>query len=280
MTDVEVIFTKRQFYAIIYPRGDYMNNANIICDNCGAVCGPSSTYCPNCSASFIINDDPFFGEQVIEGVENADVEEFVDYHHKYYTRKFAKVTHKKFFLGINVPALIFGRFWYAFRKMYKVAIIYSITVILLSTALTAILPIVYKDEIYRYYSAQQTYKEYIAGGGESLMKIGNDTAGYASHPAYKYVSHELGSAKRSLRSIYAWMTVPFIIAEIIFRLMANYFYRNHVTKYAGVDNTKGGTSFWSAVLAIGIIDTIMSVIGAILALIPQVRDFALAITGM
>ncbi len=255
-----------------------MEKNNIICNNCGTACPPDSTYCPNCSASFIINDDPFFGEQVIEGIENKDVEAFVDYHHKYYTHKFNKVRHKKFFLQINIPALIFGQYWYAFRKMYKLAALFTVIAILISALMTVFIPIVFYDRVEEYKAANQAVGEYIDNGGVKTVKTGPNVSDTKTHPTYLKLITRQDDAKASLRAMHIWTFIPSIVFAIVIRFCANYFYRNRVRRYAGVDNSKGGTKFWMAVLFIGIVDIATTTLGFLVLFIPQVFEFYTIIT--
>ena len=134
-------------------------NEKKVCSNCGAVASKNDTYCKKCYYEF--KNDEEENLQVIEGIDNSTVREFVDKNYDYYREKFVRSGDKKFFIQFNLCAFLFGVHWFFYRKMYKVAIIYSAALILLSVLAAVVIPVVHRQDIKHYEVVREVRKDFI-----------------------------------------------------------------------------------------------------------------------
>ena len=131
-----------------------MKDAYIVCDNCGTKCHANDVYCKTCSHPLAD-----FTEQAIEGIDNQELRQFIGKNSEDYIKKFKK---KKgdWFLQINFAALLFGVTWFFYRKMYKVASLYTVGMLLLSMLLSIAVPTLFKADVEAFYAAEEAYTEY------------------------------------------------------------------------------------------------------------------------
>ena len=244
-----------------------MDNKFIVCDNCGAKCSAGDTYCKKCHYTFpIVSNEP-----AIEGIDNEQLENYIDWHSEYYVKKFAK-TKSKWFIQLNFAALLFGPTWFFFRKMYKVALIYVAILVLMPLVSILTFCTVFSADIDGYFAAKQAYNDYTETYWDTY------DFGEEHSPQYIKLSKELSAAKDKLKLIYFVGSVPVFIINILFRLFGNAFYKNHII--LNIDEGKGGTSakwaIWSLVIA-NVVSTILSIL---INLIPSVFRFGEAINSL
>ena len=247
-----------------------MNDKFVVCDNCGAKCNVADAYCKSCSHTLSRSDN--LGEQIIVGMEDAELKNQIGKNADYYINKFAK-SKKKWSIQINFAALLFGPAWFFYRKMNKIAVIYAAILILLSSLLTLVLPTVFKADVERYYDAKQTYSDYINSGGEvNLYKEPPySTVVIGTHPTYKKIRDNLDDAQNKIRLIEFLITAPVFVINILFRLFANAIYKNHIA--LNINCNKNGVSMKNAVVGLGLMNLIMFVVSLLLNQIPAVSQF-------
>ena len=260
----------RLFYVIITQSGDAMNDKFIVCDNCGAKCDIDATYCKTCSHTLSHSD--YFDDQIIDGIENSELKNYIGKNSDYYIEKFAKKK-SKWFIQLNFAALLFGPIWFFYRKMYKFAIIYAAILIALSSLLTLVLPTVFKTDVERYYSTKETYSDYINSGGETLLykEPPYSTVVIGIHPTCQKLRDNLYDAQNKIRLIEFLITVPVFIINLLFRLFANSIYKNHII--LNICSNNNGVSMKSAIGGFILVRFVMFIVSALLSQISVVAQF-------
>ncbi len=253
-----------------------MNKETKICNNCGAVCDISDTYCLKCLQSFEEQDEA--DKPIIAGIDNEDLKNFIGKKSEYYLGKFDKARNKKVFIQFNLSALLFGPTWFFYRKMYKFAMIYAVILLSFYFGLSVAMPVIFEADVDRYYDAVETYNDYVNSDAETY--IYDRTDGYSimlgKTPEYQEICDNLDDANGRISLIKYLITVPVLVVNIAFRLFANCFYRKYVTSNIN-SSSKGGTSDMAAILGLIGINVVKYAISFLLLLIPQVFYFQNAI---
>lgn len=235
-------------------------NENKICSNCGTVCSFNDTYCKKCYYEF--KNDEEENLQVIEGVDNSTIREFVGKNYDYYREKFIRSGDKKFFIQFNLCAFLFGVHWFFYRKMYKVAIIYSAVLILFSVLASVIVPVIHSQDIKHYEVVREVRKDFINNDKDYYHYTDeNGNSQWEMTTEYKRVSRDYDALKKKLLNAWVWTMVIGNILNFAFRLFANCIYKRHIINHA--EYNEGGTSFGAVVighLANGAVETAVSYI--------------------
>lgn len=247
-----------------------MNDKFIVCDNCGAKCDIDDTYCKACSHTLSHLD--YLYDQIIDGIENSELKNYIGKNSDYYIKKFAKKK-SKWFIQLNFAALLFGLAWFFYRKMYKFAIVYAAILILLSSLLTLVLPTVFKADVERYYGAKETYSDYINSGGEVYLyeEPPYSTVVIGKHPTFQKIRDNLNDAQNKIRLIEFLITVPVFIINILFGLFANSIYKNHIT--LNICSNNNGVSIKSAIGGLILVNFVMFIVSTLLSQISVVAQF-------
>ena len=220
-------------------------NEKKVCSNCGAVAGKNDTYCKKCYYEFKSDEEENL--QVIEGIDNSTVREFVDKNYDYYREKFVRSGDKKFFIQFNLCAFLFGVHWFFYRKMYKVAIIYSAALILLSVLATVVIPVVHRQDIKHYEVVREVYQELIKSDKAYYDYVDENGYGHVEKtPEFAKVSEDYGNLQKKLRNTWLWTMAIGNLFNFGFRLFANCIYKRHIITHAEYD--EGGTSFGAVVI--------------------------------
>ncbi len=244
-----------------------MSNKFIVCDNCGTKCNLDDTYCKVCSQTLTRSDN-----QIIDGIENAELKNYIGKNADYYIEKFTG-NKGKLFVQFNIAALLFGPTWFFYRKMYKFAAIYAAILILLSSLLSLIIPMVSKSDVERYYVAKETYTNYLNSGGEvNLYKEPPySTVPIGIHPTFQKIRDDLDAAQNKIRWMEFWIAAPVFVINILFRLFANAIYKKHITENIHANNN--GVSMKSAIGGLVLVNLIMFVISLLLNQVSAVSRF-------
>ncbi len=249
-----------------------MKDAYIVCDNCGTKCHANDVYCKTCSHPLAA-----FTEQAIEGIDNQELRQFIGKNSEDYIKKFKK---KKgdWFLQINFAALLFGVTWFFYRKMYKVASLYTVGMLLLSMLLSIAVPTLFKEDVEAFYAAEKARADYIDSGGETHVykdpPYSNVMIG--RHPTYQKLSDDLLNAERKLHLMEWLIGLTVLVADILMRLLANAFYKRHIRQNIGTE--KGGTSVTGAVIGFVAVDALSTLCSFVVCLIPVVAQFQVAVS--
>ncbi len=234
-------------------------NEKKVCSNCGTVCSLNDTYCKKCYYEF--KNDEEENLQVIEGIDNSTVREFVGKNY-YYREKFIRSGDKKFFIQFNLCAFLFGVHWFFYRKMYKVAIIYSAVLILFSVLASVIVPVIHSQDIKHYEVVREVRKDFINNDKDYYHYTDeNGNSQWEMTTEYKRVSRDYDALKKKLLNAWVWTMVIGNILNFAFRLFANCIYKRHIINHA--EYNEGGTSFGAVVighLANGAVETAVSYI--------------------
>lgn len=245
-----------------------MDNQYIICDNCGTKCNSDDKYCKICS--YMLSN--CVNEPIINGIEDEKLKNYIQKGSDYYLKKFA--TKKgKWFIQLNFAALLFGPTWFFYRKMHKIAIAYAAILILLSSLLSVVLPVVFKADVDKYYSAKETYSNYINSGGEMYLYKEPPYSTYiiGLHPAYEKIRDDLKDAQNKIRLIEFLINAPVFVVNILFRLFANSIYKNHII--TNIHSNKNGASMKSAIGGAVAVNLVTWIISALLLQIPIISRF-------
>lgn len=247
-----------------------MDNKFIVCDNCGAKSDIDDTYCKVCSHT--LSHTNYWDEQIIDGIENSELKNYIGKNSDYYLKKFAKPK-KKWFLQLNFAALLFGPTWFFYRKMNKIAIIYAAILILLSSLLTLVLPTVFKADVEGYYTAKQSYTDYHNSGKEThvFKDPPYSTVLIGKHPDYQKIYDDLDDAQNRIRLIEFLITAPVFIINVLFRLFANSIYKNHIP--LNIHSNNNGVSMKNAIGGHVLVNLIMFVISLLLNQISAISQF-------
>lgn len=248
-----------------------MSNNFVVCDNCGTKCNVDDTFCKVCFQSL----SGRAGNQIIDGIDNAELGDFIGKNADYYTEKFAKKK-GKLFVQLNIPALLFGPTWFFYRKMKRIAAMYVAVLMLLSSFLSLVLPVVFQADVEEYFVAREAYTNYINSGGEvNLYKDPPySTVPIGIHPTFQKLRDELVAAQNKIRLIEALIVVPVLVINIAVRLFANAIYKKHITE--NIHSNKGGVSMKSAIGGLVLSNLIMFVVSVLINLIPAVLEFSVA----
>ena len=220
-------------------------NEKKVCSNCGAVVSKNDTYCKKCYYEF--KNDEEENLQVIEGIDNSTVREFVDKNYDYYREKFIRSGDKKFFIQFNLCAFLFGVHWFFYRKMYKVAIIYSAALILLSVLATVVIPVVHRQDIKHYEVVREVYRELINSDKAYYDYVDENGYGHVEKtPEFAKVSEDYGNLQKKLRNTWLWTMAIGNLFNFGFRLFANCIYKRHIITHA--EYNEGGTSFGAVII--------------------------------
>lgn len=143
----------------------------IRCSACGKKCKETDSYCRYCQEPIVKTVDTYGAP--IENIELEKWEEFIGENSKNFIDDFRKNEGKKIFISANFGALVFGQLWFAYRKMYREAIIIYLLAFLIITliffvtladtftAIMIMMPIVIAYRIALCLFANALYKEHI-----------------------------------------------------------------------------------------------------------------------
>ncbi len=241
----------------------------IICGNCGATCSKEDGYCRRCSQPLTQNETG--DDQVIEGIDNQDLKEYIGKNFDYYYKKFKKAKGKDFFVQVNFPALFLGPTWFFYRKMNKIAAIYIAISLLVSMVFMIAVPTIMSKDVDEFYAAKKAYSEYLQAGGETrIYEEGYTTIG-TIHPTYEKLRDDLKATQNKIRLMDLLITAPVLIVEIVLRLFANFLYRRHIIE--NIRKRNGGTSIGGAIGYPIVARIIATAVSFLLLLIPTVLRY-------
>lgn len=168
-------------------------STKIICSACGETCSPNDRYCKNCNASLKEQTPITFDNSLLEGIDYALWNDFIEKNADRYISVFKKSNGKRWFSSFNWCAFLFSIEWLLYRKMYKIAILSAIITavslifislmkyigplgILLGYTLVILLKIVisfFGDALYKSHVKKEISKEYPDKnkGGTSLAAV-------------------------------------------------------------------------------------------------------------
>ncbi|MBR4016270.1 MAG: DUF2628 domain-containing protein [Oscillospiraceae bacterium] len=216
-----------------------MDNSTIICTNCGATCKTKDEYCKNCWKKIHIETEP--NNSIIDGMHSSEWEqweEFIDKNADRYIEIYKENHDKKFFAHINWSAFFFGLNWVLYRRMFKVAVIAFIVVSLLSTFLSAVFLLPYRDEMKSLMEDIEPYRAYIEHGGKTLL---TDAQGVPYSPK---IVQRGASAERKLYEIALKAQLKCLLLIPLFCVFWGFFgdaiYKMHIKEK--IRSKKGGTS--------------------------------------
>ena len=242
-----------------------MKEKFIICDNCGSKCDINDTYCKSCSQT--LSHSNCFDEQIICGIENSELKSYIGKKSNYYIEKFSKKK-GKWFIQLNFAALFFGPIWFFYRKMYKFAMIYFAVFVVAFSLLNTVIPILFKSDVDEYFLAESVYLDYIDSGAETHCEIDGK---FTTVPTFRAIRNDLTNAQNRIRLINFLISAPSLIINILFRLFANSFYKNHIISNIEVNN--GGVSIKNAIGAYILINVVLLCVSLLISQIPIVSRF-------
>lgn len=212
-------------------------------------------------------------DQVIDGIDNAELKKYLGKNSEYYVKKFAEKKDKKWFIQINFAALFFGTTWFFYRKMDKIALISATVLILLSSLLTLALATVFQSDVEKYYTAKERYASYVNSGGEVLLfkDPPYSSVVIGTHPTYEKLVNELDSAQNGIRWIAFFIAAPVVVPSLLLRLFANSIYRKHIR--ANIHGNRFGVSQKSAIDGLILVGAGILLCYFLLNLVPAVSRF-------
>lgn len=237
-----------------------------VCEHCGTKCGTDDKFCKVCFAT--LPEEVY--QPIIEGIEDVDIINYIGKNSDYYLEKFAQKK-KKWFIQLNWGALLFGPAWFFYRKMYKVAMIYSAALVLVSFLFTLIMPIAFQADVDYYFEVKGAFNTYTAN-------YNNPDGRYHiySEPEYREFSTNYKSAKKMIQKINLLIVVPVNVLNFAFRLLGNAFYKRHVT--LNIHNGNNGVSKKSAILGWVGYTIAVNTASVVLLFVPAVLRFMQALS--
>lgn len=242
-----------------------MNNQFKACNHCGTRCDINDKFCKVCFST--LPETEF--KPVIEGIEDVELINYMGKKSDYYLEKFAK-SKKKWFVQWNWAAMLFGPTWFFYRKMYKVATIYSSALILLSLLFSLVIPIAFRADIDCYFETKDSYYAY-------TENYNNPDGRYNIYdePEYQDIKADYRSAQKMIKRINLLIVVPVNVLNFAFRLFGNAFYKRHIT--LNVHNGNNGVSMKSAIFGFVGYHIALNLVSLLLLLVPAVVRFMEAI---
>ena len=242
-----------------------MNNQFKACNHCGTRCDINDKFCKVCFST--LPETEF--KPVIEGIEDVELINYMGKKSDYYLEKFAK-SKKKWFVQWNWAAMLFGPTWFFYRKMYKVATIYSAALILLSLLFSLVIPIAFRADIDCYFETKDSYYAY-------TENYNNPDGRYNIYdePEYQDILADYRSAQKMIKRINLLIVVPVNVLNFTFRLFGNAFYKRHIT--LNVHNGNNGVSMKSAIFGFVGYHIALNLVSLLLLLVPAVVRFMEAI---
>lgn len=242
-----------------------MNNQFKACNHCGTKCDINDKFCKVCFSTLLETEF----EPVIEGIEDVELINYIDKRSDYYLKKFAQKK-KKWFIQWNWAAMLFGPTWFFYRKMYKVANIYSSALILLNLLFTLVMPIAFRADIDYYFETKDSYDTY-------TVNYNNPDGWYNIYdePEYQDIRADYRSAQKMIKIINLLIVVPANVLNFAFRLFGNAFYKRHII--LNVHNGNNGVSMKSAIFGHVGYNVALRLVSLLLLLVPAVVRFMEAI---
>lgn len=227
-------------------------NGTVTCENCGTVCFEKDGYCKSCWKKL-----PVAAEQedyIIDGLGQAEWEDYIEKNTVYYMDVYKKNEGKKFFLHINWSAFFFGFNWVLYRKMYAVACVGYLISFLLSVLFSIALIIPHIDEIKVWNADIASFQAYLDNGGETVL---TDEYGDLYSPEIVQTGARAEKELYGLETKIVLKTLWLIPLQCLaIGLLGNALYKKHILKNS--QNKNGGASVLSLVagrLLLGAINT-------------------------
>ena len=225
-----------------------MPNYNNRCPSCCAPIKEGDTYCSTCYKP-IDRDQTTDGSQ-LEGIKKSDWHMFIDYNSSRYVDVFSKNEGKKVFFNMNWAAMFFNFYWLFFRKMYKYGLIFLAISSVLTIGLSALASVIIKPDVAEARNILVPYEQYYNETGniypEYMDGSANFTADLNARNEFdmkiKYISFKFMLI----------VLIPSLLLTVVLGLLADCIYRRYIIK--NIDKKSGGTSFWSSVGAVGILN--------------------------
>ncbi len=225
-----------------------MSNYNNKCPNCCAPIQEGDTYCSTCYKP--IDRDQTTDGSLLEGIKKSDWHMFIDYNSSRYVDVFSKNEGKKVFFNMNWAAMFFNFYWLFFRKMYKYGLIFLAISSVLTIGLSALASVIIKPDFAEAAEILEPYKHYYNEYGyisneymDSLIIYGDAiNARNEFDMKIKYISFKFKLI----------VLIPSLLLTVILGLLADCIYRRYIIK--NIEKKSGGTSFWSSVGAVGILN--------------------------
>lgn len=233
-----------------------MNNSVVKCEQCGAICNIKDGYCKKCWKKLPANDEQQ-NDYIIDGVGQAELENFIEKNSARYISVFKKNNGKKFFLSINWAAFFFAVSWLLYRKMYKYAIVAFLSSTLLTILLSVAFYIPHLNEISQLNESIVAVDNYLEGGGKTIL-TNSDGSTYSPDVVIKGFEAE----KKVIEIENSVATKTLIIIPIycvFFGLFGDSLYKRYVFK--NIKSKEGGASiisFIGGTIVLRIIETVIS----------------------
>lgn len=207
------------------------------CENCGTMCEREVTVCANCGYEF--------KEATLDGMRVTDIAAYVDKNGSRYMDIFRKNEGKRTFIHTNWAAFFLGIYWFFYRKMYKWGIISLVMTMLVSVLFCSLGIAIYKDELHEALEVYGVEAENLTVEFGDIEDIGairvTDGAGYTAAS---------GDVAKAIIKMVSLAVIAEFVAGFVLSLFADCIYFHHIKKHIGF--SKGGVSWWSFAIAIGI----------------------------
>lgn len=211
-------------------------NGTVTCEHCGAVCFKKDGYCKSCWKKLSVENEK--DNYIIDGIGQAEWEDFIDKNTAHYIDAYKKNEGKKLFLHINWSAFFFGFTWLLYRKMYQFAVIGYIISFFLSSILAIVLMVPHIDEIKALNEDIAPYHAYLESGGKTVLI---DAQGEPYSPEVVQIGaqaeRELHKLETDIQLKTCWL-IP--LQCLVIGLLGDALYKMHILK--NVKNKNGGVS--------------------------------------
>ncbi|MDD2362183.1 MAG: DUF2628 domain-containing protein [Oscillospiraceae bacterium] len=172
-------------------------------------------------------------EEEIRGISKSEMASFIENNQEHYIGIFEKNENRKFFLHMNWAAMFLSIYWMFYRKMFMTGALYLLCSAIFSTLIFSISLVSLKDDISTIREQQNKATFYQS---EYTTDEFADLSGYFADNQTK-----LNQMKNDLYSkLFSFIILPFIVFALVFGLIADCLYRNHILKK--IEFSDGGTS--------------------------------------
>lgn len=232
-----------------------MNDSMVKCEQCGSICNIKDGYCKKCWKKLPVKEEQQ-SDYIIDGMGQAELENFIEKNSARYISVFKKNNGKKFFLSFNWAAFFFCVSWLLYRKMYKYAIIAFLISGLLTVLLSAVFYIPYLDEVSQLNESIVAVDSYLENGGKTIL---TNIDGSTYSPDVVTKGFEAKRRVSEIETSVASKTLIIIpIYCILFGLFGDALYKRYIFK--NIKSKDGGASiisFIGGTIILRIIETVI-----------------------
>lgn len=198
------------------------------CENCGAECKTTDSFCRSCYAS--LKEDSANYSETINGISSSDWGSMIEKTTARYFDIFKKNEDKKVFLHFNWAACFAGIYWYFYRRMFLYGVLWLLIINILSVGAIALSGAIYYNDLQEYAKADESYVEFEHDDYGNYM-IDGESVGYDTVIEVQKSNSDIESSKNAVFAKIIILSLVFVQAiAFISSLFADCLYRYSLLK--------------------------------------------------